>query len=228
MGFSQSGAEYATRAAAMPRSVGPVDACAFRVCSPLMLGLSSRGRGVGGAVALAILLAAWLSGCGPLESESGRTTPRIENWLTARHAAPIPCTTRLDSTGGGPLALGLFLRCEIPPDSAGTLMGRATLWQRGGDVLVATSNAHGSDRTSRALRGGTPVRVEDTGAAPMALEFWLPGSEIHREGHSGPATVLIEIWREEAPQGPARYFACELPKLEPARFVRRLPGSDGP
>ena len=184
--------------------------------------------GIRRCVPFAILVVAWLSGCGPVETEVGKPPQRVANWFTERRASPIDGVARFDTTGGSPLALGLFVRCEIPADSAGILMGRATLWQRGGDALVATANSHGSDFTNSSLHGGTPVRVEVTGAGPAAVEFWFPGSEIHHEGHTGAAAVLIEIWRDGAPQGPVRYYRCEIPKLEPPRFVRRLPGSHGP
>lgn len=148
--------------------------------------------------------------------------------LVAFPASPIPCTVRLDPDEGGGPASGLVVRCEVAADSAGALIGRASLWQARRDLPVSWANARGSDRTNSSLLGGTPVTAKNAGPGRAAFEFWFPGSELFHDARPGEARVLIEVYREDATRLPPTRYACRIPKLEPARFVRGLPGSRGP
>lgn len=140
----------------------------------------------------------------------------------------IICKVSLDQPVDGGKALGLLVRCKVICDSAGTYRAEAQLRQEHSRSPVAYANRGGEDIAGSSMGRGHPTPFDALVPGPTPLQLWIPGSEIRHRGQAGNAWLEIEVYSDVNPPRPPRWFRCSIEKLDPGRFVERLPGRDAP
>ena len=166
-----------------------------------------------------------LSACGAGKLPVSPAPPAIE----------IPCSAELEASGNKAGAIGLVIKCDLTVAAPGPYGVDAQIYQDRRRGAVAYANEHGVDISRSAMRRGQPLLGRALHAGPLPIRLWFPGSEIRVRGVQGEAWVdiqlsdstrLLPIGKTNAAAHNPTFFRCRLPKLEPQKFVSRLPGQD--